>query len=163
MPEIWDAYKKDGTPAGFHLLRGEPIPEGFFHCVCSTIVRHRDGSYLLMQRDWDKPNYPGCWELGACRSIWQGETPLEGAIRELKEECGLDTCELELLFVVRYRSAFYHHYLCVTDCDKNAITLQSGETIAFRWIERNELLEFFRNGSAIPSQKQRLAPYLDQI
>lgn len=56
MTELWDAY--DNT---FHkiesmtLLRGAPLPDGIYHLVCDIIVKHIDGSYLLMQRDYRKP------------------------------------------------------------------------------------------------------------
>ena len=33
----------------------------------------------------------------------------------------------------------YVEYLCVTDCDKNSIVLQEGETSAFRWVTAGEL------------------------
>ena len=57
--EIWDAYFKDGTPAGVDLIRGEKVPEGLYHIVCEILVRHTDGDYLLMQRDFEKIGYPG--------------------------------------------------------------------------------------------------------
>ena len=88
--ELWDLYRKDGTPAGCELVRGQPMPKGLFHIVSGVVVRHVDGSYLLMQRDLHKDGWPGLWEMGASGSILKGETPLQGAIRELKEECGLD-------------------------------------------------------------------------
>lgn len=28
--ELWDAYDKEGTPLGFDLVRGEPVPEGVY-------------------------------------------------------------------------------------------------------------------------------------
>ena len=34
----------------------------------------------------------------------------------------------------------YVEYLCVTDCDKNSIVLQEGETSAFRWVTAGELV-----------------------
>lgn len=48
--EIWDAYdaklnKIDETS----LIRSEEIPDGMFHLCCEIIVRHKDGTYLLMQ------------------------------------------------------------------------------------------------------------------
>ena len=50
--ELWDAYDRDFKKIqGVTLVRGEVIPEGFFHLVCEIIVRHIDGSYLIMQRD----------------------------------------------------------------------------------------------------------------
>ena len=49
--ELWDAYDRDFKKIqGVTLVRGEAIPEGFFHLVCEIIVRHIDGSYLIMQR-----------------------------------------------------------------------------------------------------------------
>ena len=32
-------------------------------------------------------------------------------------------------------------HFCLTDCDKNSIILQKGETVAFRWLTRDEILE----------------------
>lgn len=55
--EIWDAYKEDLILAGCDLIRGEAIPKGLFHLVSEIIVKHKDGMYLLMQRDWKKPNF----------------------------------------------------------------------------------------------------------
>lgn len=47
--ELWDAYDRDFKKIqGVTLVRGEAIPEGFFHLVCEIIVRHIDGSYLIM-------------------------------------------------------------------------------------------------------------------
>lgn len=134
MSEIWDAYKKDGTLAGIDLVRGQAIPEGLFHVVGGVMVRHKDGSYLLMQRDRNKQNYPGFWELGASGSILKGETPLQGAERELLEECGITSDGLELIFVTKSGVAFYYNYLCIIGCPKDSVSLQKGETIAYRWI-----------------------------
>ena len=55
MAELWDAYGAGLTPiAGRTLTRGEQIPEGVFHLVSDVIVRHADGSWLLMQRAPEK-------------------------------------------------------------------------------------------------------------
>ncbi len=46
--ELWDAYDKDFNKIeGITLVRGEPIPDGFFHLVCEVVVKHEDGSYLV--------------------------------------------------------------------------------------------------------------------
>lgn len=46
------------------LVRGEKIPDGLYHLVSEIIVRHIDGTYLLMQRDINK-HYGGWWEATA--------------------------------------------------------------------------------------------------
>ena len=49
--EIWDAYDADWNRIeGKTLVRGRPIPEGIFHLVADVLVRHTDGSYLLISR-----------------------------------------------------------------------------------------------------------------
>ena len=61
--ELWDAYDmnlnkiKDKT-----LIRGEAVPDGMYHLVCEVIVKHTDGTYLLMRRDKNK-HYGEYWEL----------------------------------------------------------------------------------------------------
>ena len=63
--EIWDAYDKDFQKLpDVSLIRGEAVPEGMYHLVSDIIVRHVDGSYLLMQRDKRKP-FGGMWEATA--------------------------------------------------------------------------------------------------
>ena len=79
--ELWDAYDRDGNRLGVDLVRGEPVPEGMYHIVSETIVRHVNGDYLLMLRDPTKPIRPGEWELGAGGSALKGETPVEAARR----------------------------------------------------------------------------------
>ena len=138
--EIWDAYDRDFKKIqGLTLIRGEAIPEGCFHLVCDVIVRHTDGSYLLMQRDKRK-HFGGMWEATAGGSAIKNESPLECAIRELQEETGIDSDNLTEVGIVRSNDTIYVEFLCVTDCKKESITLQEGETIAYKWVSRRELL-----------------------
>ncbi len=51
--------------------------------VSETLVRHQDGSYLLMQRDRNKKVYPGYWGIGAGRSVLKDESAYKGVVREL--------------------------------------------------------------------------------
>lgn len=144
--ELWDAYDANFQKIeGVSLVRGEPVPEGMFHIVTETLVRHADGTYLLMQRD-PRKHFGGMWELTAGGSALQGETPLDGALRELREETGIaaDTLtELELRRIPRMR-VFYADFLCETDCAKDSVVLQAGETVACRWVTAAELLSMTR-------------------
>lgn len=94
--EISDGYRKDGTLAGCDLVRGELIPDGLYHLVAEVLVQHIDRSYLLMQRDWSKDGYPGVFEATAGGSALKGESPTDAALRELKEETGIDEGQLTL-------------------------------------------------------------------
>ena len=141
--ELWDAYNSDFEKIeGMTLLREEEdkIPEGVYHMVCHVLVRHVDGTYLLMKRSPDKPNYPNVWEATAGGAVLQGETVLEGAFRELREETGIIADKLEELDRSLGRANLHVRFLCVTDCDKKSVKLQPGETCAFKWATAEEIL-----------------------
>lgn len=163
--EIWDAYDRNGVKTGTDLIRGEEIGEGLYHLVCEIVVRHVDGDYLLLQRDFGKETYPGYEEIGAGGSALKGETPLQGAVRELWEESGIKAGELEEIYcVVSHAGHGIHYgYLCVTDAPKESVALQEGETISYRWIDREELVAFFDSDKCIPVQRERLKGYMDSI
>ncbi len=140
--EIWDAYDENFNKIdNVTLIRGEKLPEGLFHLVGEIIVKHTDGSYLLMQRDRRK-HFGGMWEATAGGSALRGETPIECAARELREETGIVSDHLvEIGRVKNYeKNTLYVEFLCVTDCKKDSVTLQEGETIAYKWVSRDELV-----------------------
>ena len=92
--EIWDAYDVSFTKIeDSTLIRGNPIPQGYYHLVCDIIVRHIDGTYLIMKRDFKK-HLGGLWEATAGGSALSGESPLECARRELFEETGIKDSDL---------------------------------------------------------------------
>lgn len=159
--ELWDAYNRDFEKvAGVTLVRGDKIPSGLFHLVCDIIVRHSDGEYLLMQRDFYK-HFGGMWEATAGGSALKGESALECARRELKEETGIESGNLlEIGRVVREENqSLYVEYLCETDSDKSAIRLQKGETVAFKWVSAKELREM-KKAELVT---QRIQQFIDEL
>ena len=142
-PELWDAYNSDYEKLdGVTLIRDDEanFPEGAYHLVCEILVRHVDGTYLLMKRDPTKPLYPNMWEATAGGSALKGETDVEGALRELREETGIVADKLEFLDKSIGGHCWHVRFLCITDCDKNSIKLQESETCDFKWVTGEEVL-----------------------
>ena len=157
--EIWDAYDSSFNKIeGKSLIRGEAIPDNMFHLVCDILVRHTDGSYLLMRRDARKP-YGGMWEASAGGSALAGETPLQCAVRELREETGIVSDRIVQVGIVRGISSFYAEFICTTDCDKHSVALQEGETTDYRWVSKEELLAMTPE-ELITHRIQRFVPEL---
>ena len=159
--EIWDAYDKNFKKIpNVELVRGTVIPNGMFHLVCDIIVRHTDGEYLLMQRAPQK-HFGNMWEATAGGSALQGETPIECAIRELKEETGIVASNLtEVGQVINCENhSIYVEFLCVTDCDKDSIILQDGETSAYKWISKRDLI-CMKNDELIT---ERMQIFIDEL
>ena len=159
--ELWDGYFKDGTKANVTLIRGNAIPKGIFHLVCEVLVRHADGTFLLMQRAMSKKTYPGYFESTAGGSALKGEDKITCAKRELKEETGITADKLEQIACVVDEStrSIYYEFLCETDCDKSAVTLQEGETSDYVWVDANGLKEYIKNGKLCPGNVKRLSRY----
>lgn len=44
-----------------------------------------------------------------------------------------------------FRQMWHMEYLCMTNCEKNNIKLQEGETIAFKWVNKNKLINMPKN------------------
>ena len=86
--ELWDLYNEHRELTGRDHIRGEEVPQGFYHLVVHIWIRNSKGEYLISQRSADRPVYPLMWEcVGG--SVTKGEDSLTGALRETKEEVGL--------------------------------------------------------------------------
>lgn len=149
--EIWDGYNIQEEKVGVDLIRGEKIPVGLYHGVVVVIVLHEDRTYLLMRRDYNKAVFPGKWEAGASGCLQKGEDFAAGAKRELLEETGIRGEKLKLIetFIKEEYQTIYKIYLHRCSIDKKAITLQQGETIDFKWISKEELLNIIKTDEFI--------------
>ena len=163
--ELWDAYNKNEEKVGVDLVRGEAIPKGLYALAVSTVVRHKDGTYLLMKRDESKAIAPGFEEVGAGGAVQKGETPRQAAYRELWEETGIKATRLDPIFhlISEGTQGIYYGYLCLTDVPKDSIVLQAGETSAYRWVTQEELLAFCDSDACIPAQRIWLKSFLDEL
>ena len=57
-------------------------------------IKNSKGEYLISQRSENKPKFPLKWKcVGG--SVLKGESSLQGAIRETKEEVGIDLTQLD--------------------------------------------------------------------
>jgi 8-oxo-dGTP pyrophosphatase MutT (NUDIX family) len=167
--EIWDLYDREGNRTGDTWERKfrsfQDIPMGKYHLVVDILVRHKDGTYLIMKRDENKDVYPGYWEASAGGSAITGEEPFEAAQRELFEETGLKGYDYELInvsFSDKSHSMFYS-YVCETDADKDSIVLQEGETTDYKWVDRAGLIEYLDSDTAIKSHNERNKKYMDRV
>ncbi len=87
--EIWDLYDENRVFLGKEHIRGESLPIDGYHLVVHVWIRNSKGEYLIAQRSANRPTYPLMWEcVGG--SVVKGENSLQGAIREVKEEIGMD-------------------------------------------------------------------------
>ncbi len=137
--EKWDLFDRERRPLGRPQERGQPLEPGCNHLVVAVCVVDGRGRMLLTLRDKAKPVYPNCWE-NTGGAVLAGETSLEGALRELREETGLAAQPeaLRLLDTAWGTSSAVDIYLYAM-AGTAQIRLQPGETADYRWVSLEEL------------------------
>ena len=163
--EKWDLYTKDDKKTGKIVDKGALIPEGYYHIIDETLIKHTDGTYLVMQRSYDKKEYPGKYEGSCGGSIKAGETKEEGAIREVFEESGLVINEVTptYYFIQKDVPAINQGYLAIISAKDKTIKYQKEETINHKWLTLKELKAFIKSDEYNESHASRLVTYLDSL
>lgn len=70
--------------------RSEVHRLGLRHRAVHILVVNRRGQVFLQKRSWKKDTYPGTWDSSASGHLESGEGYDAAAVRELREELGLD-------------------------------------------------------------------------
>ena len=154
--EKWDLYTKYREKTGKEHIRGQMIPEGFYHLVVHVWIRNHRGEYLISQRSASRPTFPLMWEcVGG--SVLKGESSIDGALREVKEEVGLDLEQKDgkLLFSkirgsdVRYECKVFNDIMDVWLFEYDgALQLESAttdEVAACRWMTVSEIRKLYED------------------
>lgn len=168
MAEFWDIYDKDRRKTGRVQERGKPSasPDDY-HLVVEIWLRNSKGEVLLTKRHPDK-HYGGLWECTG-GSVLAGEDSLPAAIREVKEEIGVDLTHgapgvlLASLSIRRegQYSAHYDVYLFERDISLEQLVLQSEEVVDAKWVNQATLKQMEAAGELAPFKAQPFAffPY----
>ncbi len=156
--ELWDAYDSRENLLGYCVPRSmaKSLGEGVYHVVVEIYTIMSDNRLLITQRAKNK-TYALKWEITG-GSILTGETPSEGAARELLEETGIQQPLDALKEVYNYadhkKHVIYHIYITKVIRDVK-VHLQFGETMDYRFLEYSELKEFINSDRFVPSAKGR--------
>lgn len=106
--ELLTVYDADGRACG-ERPRAVVHAQGLSHHVCHLwVVGEQNGvcGLWLQQRQFDRPLFPGGFDLTSTGHIDPGETPLTGALREAWEESGLQLTAADLIDGGSYRQRY---------------------------------------------------------
>ncbi len=85
--ETFDVYHRDRTKAGKVVGRETPAADGEYYLIVHVWIRDNSGEYLLTRRAQHK-TFGGLWECPGGGAV-AGETSLDTALREIREETGV--------------------------------------------------------------------------
>ena len=121
------------------------------------LIKRRDmGIYVLLQkRSPEKDVNPDRYDVSAAGHVSQGGEFRHAAVRELKEELGIDISgeKLELIGLINHHTQYGDIndnelsavYLCRENIDTDNLVLQSSEVSEVCWAEIDEMLSCMKN------------------
>ncbi|WBW49536.1 NUDIX domain-containing protein [Peptoniphilus equinus] len=151
MAEYWDLYNARGKRKHKVVRRGERLKQGEYHIVAEGWIRVDRHHFLLQQRAYTKRRFGGLWYASVGGAILAGETPLDGLIREGKEEIGVDLscCPIRLKRIEHQGRSIFYIYLIDCPLDLDALCLQEDEVNAVRIVNLQELRRLYRWGKMV--------------
>ena len=97
--EMFDIRTPEGEPTGEVKERSAVHRDGDWHGTAHIwLVRRKNGKIevLLQKRSRLKETFPGCYDASCAGHLSAGDSFIQGALRELQEELGLEAKEEDL-------------------------------------------------------------------
>jgi len=149
--ELWDVYDKYRQKTGRTHERDNSMNEGDYHLVVHIWIVNDKGELLIQKRQPWKKGWPNMWAESVAGSAILGDSSCDAAIRETKEELGvdLDISNGEILFTIKTSSAFEDVWLVRQNIDINDLKLQYDEVAAAKWATEDDIKEMLQQGEFI--------------
>lgn len=167
MTELWDIYDTNKNKTGKTAERDVyQLRKGEYHIVVQGIIMNSKNEILISKRAGYK-EFGLMWECNG-GSILKGETSLEGIIRELKEELGIEFSKKEAIFLKEVRRDkvppnFKDLWLFRRDIDLKDITFPDGESIDARWVTIDEFIRMYENKEIVPTVDFGMDEYYEAL
>lgn len=154
MGEFWDIYDENRKKTGRFAERDVyKLKKGEYHIVVTAIIINSKNEILITKRAPQK-SFALMWELTG-GSVKKGETSLEGIIREVNEEIGINFSKKEAIYLKTVRETklcndFKDMWVFKKDIKLEDLVLQKEEVIDAKWVDINKFLEGKNDKSIIP-------------
>lgn len=159
--ELLDIVDGRGFPTGQTVERARAHREGIRHRSSHVwLFRMRGGrsEVLLQKRSSMKDSFPGCYDISSAGHIPAGVDYLSSAVRELREELGVEAEGAELQYCgtryIYYEEVFYGEkfidnqvsnvYALWLDQEEDDFILQEDEVEKVKWFDFEACVELVR-------------------
>lgn len=169
MDEYIDIVTKNGKPTGKSELKSIIHKKGYYHNTAHIWFYTNESKILLSQRSAKKTICPLMWDVSVAGHIDAGETVKQAAIRETKEEIGLEISENDLQKIGVFEcfqsydtgiidNEFHHTFICELKVPISELIPQEEEVEALKLVALNDfktLIDTIENNNNhfVPSNK----------
>jgi len=139
-------------------IHGNP---SLMHRVIHVLVFNSKGELLLQKRSMNKDVAPGKWDTSVGGHVNSDETLDKAVTREMEEELGITSCNLEFLYTYihshEYETELVYTYLCSHDGE---INFQRDEIDEVRPWSLDEIKRNIGNGTLSDNFEHEIQAYI---
>ena len=163
MKEFLDIVDETGQPTGEIVDRETAHAKGVLHRTSHVwLARKKNGKIqiLLQKRAKHKSSFPGCYDISSAGHIPAGDNYEISALRELKEELGVQAEEKDLIYCgdrkviwddVFFGKPFHDRqisrvFLLWLDREESEFTIQEEEVDSVLWMDFEQCYAGVQNG-----------------
>jgi isopentenyldiphosphate isomerase len=159
--ELWDIYDRNRNKTGKTIKRGERLQKDEFHLIVHIWIKNSNNEFLIQQRS-EKVKNPLVWCTTGGSAI-SGEDSFTAALREAKEELGIDLTNKqgylfeEGIYEEDNQQYLSDTYLYFIDIDIKDLKLQTEEVKQAKFEKMSKIKEMMANGELF------IYDYLDEL
>ena len=159
--ELWDIYDRNRNKTGKTIKRGERLQKDEFHLIVHIWIKNSNNEFLIQQRS-EKVKNPLVWCTTGGSAV-SGEDSFTAALREVKEELGIDLTDKkgylfeEGIYEEDNQQYLSDTYLYFIDIDIKDLKLQTEEVKQAKFEKMSKIKEMMANGEFF------IYDYLDEL
>ena len=148
--EYWDLYNYEGKKKEKIAIRGNNLEADEYHLVVNAWIVNNKNEFLITQRAKHR-SHPLMWECTGGSALL-GEKSIDAAIREVKEELGINVKKENAIYIGCSRR-YYDNcpdilevWLFHQDVSIDDVVIQKDEVNDVMWASKEKVLQLFNDG-----------------
>lgn len=147
--EYWDLYDEKRNKLNKVVQRGDKLNDDEYHIVVNSWIRNSKNEFLITQRAATR-KFAFMWECTGGSAL-KGETSLDAAVREVKEELGIDvdrnTGKLIGTTLRHYPNCpdIFDVWIFTSDVSIKDVTIQEEEVCNVMWASVDKIKELYND------------------
>ena len=149
MEELYDLVDENNNPLGLTKPKSQVHRDGDWHRAVHVWIVNQNKEVLVQKRTPTKTLSPNLWDLSMGGHISAGEEPVHAAMRELKEELGMEVNPEDLKYVLLSKDnvvltngierLFHNVYIVRTDWSISRFVKDPEEVAEIKYISVDEM------------------------
>lgn len=148
--EYWNLYDYDKKKKDKMAIRGSKLDDDDFHLVVNAWIINDKNEFLITQRS-SKKSHPLMWECTGGSALFN-ENSVDAAVREVKEELGIDVDKNEAVFIGTTRRYYKNCpdildvWLFKSNVLIDDVIIQQEEVNDVMWASKEKIIDLFKAG-----------------